>query len=142
MGHAWHQPEPWGNWTGKEVAELGFRINNECDRPTMFFGIVPPPGGANLTLSLNGKQSQTFSNVTGRKIVRVALDEAIRVESGGHYTPIRVRISVNRLQNMGGVEGSFDQRQLGAGFLFVVGFDRSALVERVEFLEALITHEI
>ena len=35
-----------------------------------------------------------------------------------------------------------DTRSLGAGFLFIVCFDRNSILDRIEFLEKVLTDEI
>jgi hypothetical protein len=40
------------------------------------------------------------------------------------------------------VASSQDDRQLGLGFLFLVGFDGNALLERLEFMERIVTGDL
>ena len=142
VGQAWYQPEDWGCWTSKESAELGFRINKSLVRPTIFLGVLPPPGGANLTISVNGKQLRGFADFGERKIVRLVLDEAASAPGSGQYFPVRIRVTVSRTQDMSELENSTDVRKLGAAFLFVTCFDSSSIMERMEFLEKLLTDDI
>ena len=142
LGHAWYQPEDWGCWTSKESAELGFRLNRAQQRPTVFLGILPPPGGASLTISVNGKQLRGFANFGERKIVRLVLDDAASAAGPGQYFPVRIRVTVSRTQDMSELDSSTDKRKLGAAFLFVTCFDSNSLMERVEFLEKLLTDDV
>ncbi len=40
------------------------------------------------------------------------------------------------------VQSSQDNRQLGLGFLYMIGFDGNALLERLEFLERIVTGDL
>jgi len=143
IGQSWHQPESWGTWTSKEFTELGFRISKTHAQPTVFLGLLSPPGGANLTISVNGKQVQGFAQMVGKKVVRLLLDEVSAGETAGlPFFPVRIRCTVSRVQNMRDVEKSMDTRSLGAGFLFMVCFDRNSILDRIEFLEKMLTDEI
>ena len=142
VGHAWYQPEQWGCWTSKESAEIGFRINRSHLRPTVFIGMIPPPNGAELTVSVNGKPVRGSSRITGKKVLRLVLDETVRTAGTGQYFPVRIRLTVNRTQNMRELPNTTDIRNLGAGYLFVACFDSNSIVERIEFLEKLLTDDL
>ena len=142
LGQSWHQPELWGNWTCKESVELGFRVEKANAELTVFLGILPPPGGANVTISVNGKHGRAFSNLSSHKVIRLAIDSSIDDGTGGAYFPVRVRTTVSRMQDMGAVKESSDNRQLGLGFTFLTCFSRTAVIERMEFLEKLVTGEL
>jgi glycosyltransferase involved in cell wall biosynthesis len=142
VGHAWHQPESWGIWTSKETAELGFRVERSALPATVFLAVLPPPGGANLTISIDGKQVRAFANVSVRKIIRLFLKGDTSDAGSSLYMPVRLRTTVNRVQSMREVASSQDDRQLGLGFLFIVGFDGNALLERLEFMERIVTGDL
>ena len=75
-------------WTSKEFTELGFRISKTHAQPTVFLGLLSPPGGANLTISVNGKQVQGFAQMVGKKVVRLLLDEVSAGETAGLHFPV------------------------------------------------------
>jgi len=142
VGQSWHQPESWGSWTSRETAELGFRIERSALPATLLLAVIPPPGGANISLSVNGKQVRAFGNIAARKIVRLFLREDGGESAASQYVPFRLRTSVNRVQNMQEVTTSPDDRSLGLGFLFMIGFDGNAVLDRLEFLERIITGDL
>jgi glycosyltransferase involved in cell wall biosynthesis len=144
MGHVWHQPESWGTWTNKEVAELGFRISSAHTNPTIFLGLASPPGGASATIHRNGKLAVNVPPFTGRRVVRIPLQEHPDEEpaSGGPFIPVRLRIVSSRAQNMRDLEGSKDVRILAMGYAFIIGFDRNSIFERLEFMEKMLTNEL
>lgn len=142
VGQSWHQPESWGNWTSKETVELAFRVDRTDPELTIFMGILPPPGGANVTVSVNGKHVKAYSNLTGYRVVRLVVDGSTGDSVGGVYFPVRIRTTVNRLQDMAASKGSADSRQLGLGFMFLTCFGKSAIAERIEFLEKLVIGEL
>jgi glycosyltransferase involved in cell wall biosynthesis len=141
LGQSWHRPEDWGIWTSKESSELGFKILKSCQQPTVFLGVVAPPGGAKISLSLNGKHLRDFPEFVGKKTIRIQIPEEL-LEGGGQYAPIRIKIAASRVQRMQELKDSGDHRTLGAGFLFVAAFDRGSVHERIEFLELVMTDEL
>jgi glycosyltransferase involved in cell wall biosynthesis len=144
-GHTWHRTENWGSWTSKESAELAFRISAKRERPVVFLGLMAPPGGnAGATIAVNGKEVVSLNRFTGRRIVKVPLDMeglAAREESD-EYINVRLRIAASRLQDMSLVESGKDKRMLGMGYTFLIAFDRSSILERLEFLERVVTNDI
>jgi glycosyltransferase involved in cell wall biosynthesis len=140
-GNMWHQPEAWGTWTSKELSEIAFRVKSEHERPALFLGLNAPPGGAAITVQLNGKQAVSFPHFTGKKIVRLSLED-VNSASDLQFTPVRLRISSSRVQNMREIANSQDSRMLGVGYLFVIAFDRTSIFERLEFMEKVVTNEI
>ena len=142
VGHAWHQPESWGIWTSKETAELGFRVERDALPATVFLAVIPPPGGANITISVDGKQVRAFADLSVRKIIRLFLKGDVSDAGSSLYMPVRLRTTSSRVQNMRDVESSRDDRQLGLGFLFMVGFDGNAIMERLEFMERIVTGDL
>ena len=142
LGQAWHQPEPWGNWTGKESVELGFRVERANADLTVFMGLLPPPGGANVTISVNGKHVRALSNMTSHRVVRLSIDGSAGEAATSAFIPVRIRTTVSRVQDMNAVKESCDNRHLGLGFTFLTCFGSTAVVERMEFLEKLVTGEL
>ncbi|MBV9063618.1 MAG: glycosyltransferase family 4 protein, partial [Alphaproteobacteria bacterium] len=143
LGQAWYQPESWGTWTAREAAEIGFRISTANPRPTVFLGLSSPPGPpASLIIAVNGKQIKTVGEFTGRKVVRISLEEERQHAGGGTFLPVRIRVTASRIQNMREIEGSNDERMLGVAYLFIVGFDQTSMAERLEFLEQVVADEI
>jgi hypothetical protein len=142
IGQAWHQPESWGSWTSRETAELGFRVERAALPATILLAVIPPPAGANVSLTVNGMQVRTFGNISARKIIRVFLQEDAAEPGTAPYVPVRLRTSVNRVQNMREIANTADERHLGLGFLFMIGFDGSAVLDRLEFLERFITGDL
>ncbi|HEX4080749.1 MAG TPA: glycosyltransferase family 1 protein [Rhizomicrobium sp.] len=142
LGQSWHEPESWGNWTCKESVELGFRVERASADLTVFLGVLPPPGGGNVTISINGKHVRAFSNISSQKVVRLAIDTTSDEGGRGAFFPVRIRTTASRLQDMSAVNASSDSRLLGLGFTFLVCFGSTAVVERMEFLEKLVTGEI
>lgn len=142
-GYAWHQPESWGAWTSKESAELAFSIRpTDQQLPAIFLGLRPPPGAASVTVTVNGKQILSTGQITTRRILRIQLpDDGSQKDEQG-LIPIKLRISGSRVQNMKQIENSRDSRILGIGYFFLVGIDRSSILERLDFLERMLTNEM
>jgi hypothetical protein len=109
---------------------------------TVFLGILPPPGGASVTISVNGKHVRAFSNISTHKVVRLAIDGTADDAATTAFFPVRIRTTVSRVQDMSAVKDSPDNRQLGLGFNFLICFSKSAVIERMEFLEKLVTGEL
>jgi hypothetical protein len=91
---------------------------------------------------VDGKQVRAFTNVSSRKIIRLLLKAETNDSGTSLYVPVRLRTTASRVQNMREVASSQDDRQLGLGFLFLVGFDGNALLERLEFMERIVTGDL
>lgn len=141
LGHTWHQPESWGTWTNKEASEIGFLVSSVHQHPAIFLGLTSPPGGGSVVIYVNGRQVATLSQFVGKKIVRISLED-IAAPEAPEFVPVRLRVVASKVQNMREIAKSEDVRLLGAGYLFLIAFDRTSLFERLEFMEKVITNEI
>ena len=140
IGNGWHQPESWGVWTNKQTSELAFLVKSGHRGCTLFLALTSPPVGGAVKVYLNGQLALSVNRFVGKKVVRISLDSVTpdSADAPG-FTPVALRLISDRVQSMRDIHGSGDERTLGLGYVYLVGFERTSVFERLEFLEKVIT---